>query len=99
MSELAHVVRTQHFDTGQVEMMCGVVRETWEDPDRETAMCGGCAVELVNLLKHRIKDTQDTLRSARRIVMREVIGQTAEIEVLAEEVKGLRKAVKKAAKQ
>jgi hypothetical protein len=99
MSELAHVVRTQHFDTGQVEMMCGERREKWEDPERDTAMCGGCAVELVNLLKHRLDSQQDTAERTRRIVMREVLAQTAELEALTEEVKGLRKQVRKARKQ
>ena len=99
MSEVSHVVRTHHIDTGAIEMMCGQYRDKWEDPDPALPMCGGCAVELVNLLKHRLDDVEGVQRQTRRVFMREQIAQTAEIEELTDEIKGLRKQVKKARKQ
>lgn len=98
MTEVGHVVRTHHIDTGAVEMMCGVRREKWEDPEPDIPFCGGCAVELVNLLRHEIKDVTEVARQTRRVFMREQIAQTGEIETLVDEVKGLRKALKKARK-
>jgi hypothetical protein len=80
-------------------MMCGERRDRWDDPERDTAMCSGCAVELVNLLKHRIDDGEAMLRTSRRMVMRDLIAQSAEVEELTAEVKGLRKQVRKARKQ
>lgn len=98
MSELAHVVRTHHIDTGAVEMMCGERRAAWEDPSRDSAMCGGCAVELVNLLKHRLDEQAGEAAAIRRVLRREIIEQTEQIEVLTDECRALRKQVKKARK-
>lgn len=98
MSEVSHVVRTHHIDTGEIEMMCGEHRDTWEDPEPGLPMCGGCAVELVNLLKHRIDEQAALLRQSRRMVMRDLIGQEAQVEELTERVRKVEKRVKKAPK-
>lgn len=98
MSELAHVVRTQHFDTGQIEMMCGETRDKWEDPERASALCGGCAVEVVNLIKHRLDEAQGVSAQTRRVVMRELIAQESTVEDLTERLRKVEKKVRKSEK-
>lgn len=95
MSELAHVVRTHHIDTGAIEMMCGERREQWEDPARDTAMCGGCAVELVNLLKHRIDDLHDEVQGRERTARIRFGATSNRLEAIEEDVRVLRKVVKR----
>jgi hypothetical protein len=99
MSDVSHVVRTHHIDTGAIEMMCGERRDKWEDPDPGLPMCSGCAVELVNLLKHRIDDQGSTMERTRRIIMRELLGAESAVEEMTEELRALRKQVKKARKE
>lgn len=96
MTELSHIVRTQHFDTGQIVMMCGEQRESWDDPAPGTALCAGCGAETINVLKHRLEDSEARLKVTRRVMMRESIAASEEIEALASRLGKMEKKAKKA---